>query len=133
MSRNYAVKNILQDAFERMEMLSDLLDIWIVVKLAPEAAMLKVFMPDPDEATISVALSAATRNARTVLNDDHMVVTVADGTVGKIPYDGIYCLATTGTLASVLEWNRHTDDDEDVAYVNLVTPGHDMLKYQQTT
>lgn len=129
MLRNNVVRNILQQAIERMEKLSDKLELWIVVSMLPDSSSLEPLVSTRDSKTIAIELGPLLRNTWTMLNSDHMVVITAADTVGKIPYDSIYCIATTGHLAQMLEWTRHTDNEEDTAYVNLVTPEHDMPEH----
>lgn len=129
MSRNNVVRNILQQAIERMAMVSDKLELWTVISMLPDSASLEPLVSTRDSKTVSLDLGPLLRNTWTMLNSDHMVVITAADTVGKIPYASIYCIATSGQLAQMLEWTRHTDNEEDTAYVNLVTPEHDMPEH----
>lgn len=126
MSRDYAIKYHLEEAIKRMEMVSDQLDLWIVVAMAPEVLPLIATSLDPEAKTMSLALGAITRNARTVLNEDHIAVTFPDGKVVNVPYAAIYCAATPGSLADTLGWTRSTELAQDIAYLDMVEPMHNI-------
>lgn len=131
MSRNYAVKNTIEEAIKCMEMVEDKLELWTVVSMIPDSANLEPLASTRDDKTVSLDLGIRTRNLFTELNEDHLAITFEDNIVGKIPYDAIYCIATSGSLADTLEWYRHKADGEDVAFLNFVTPAHDMPEYLQ--
>jgi hypothetical protein len=138
MLRNVLVKQVIVDAIARMEMVSDSLDLWIVIAMAPEVVPLVAEALDPERnseavvmalgdvksRTMSLGLGPLTRNTRTVANDDHLSVTLPEGKVVNIPYAAIYCTATTGSLADTLVWHRSTELGQDIAYLDMVEPEH---------
>lgn len=126
MSRDEAVKQHLGEAIERMEMIADPLDLWIVISMAPEVSPLIAKSLDPEAKTMALALGAITRNTRTVLNEDHVAVTFPEGKVVNVPYAAIYCAATAGSLADMLGWVRSTELSQDIAYLDMVEPEHNI-------
>jgi hypothetical protein len=124
MSRDEAVKQHLGEAIERMEMIADPLDLWITVALAPEVLPLITGAEGAD--VMSLALGSITRNTRTVLNEDHVAVTFPEGKVVNVPYAAIYCAATAGSLADMLGWVRSTELSQDIAYLDMVEPEHNI-------
>lgn len=127
MSRDYAIRYHLGEAIDRMEMVSDPLDLWITVALAPEVAPLVATSNDPEAEVMSLALGAITRNTRTVLHEDHVTLTFPEGNVVNVPYAAIYRVATTGSLADTLDWLRSTEHGYDLAYLDIIeTEDHDI-------
>lgn len=126
MSRDYAIRNILTEAIDRMEMLVDPIELWVIVALAPE---LGYVLEDKDVETISIELGQYTRNERTELLQDRMIMNTPTNGKSIIPYDAIYCMVTEGIYAGMLDWQKTTEGGKDLAYVNLVMPDHGIPKY----
>ncbi|ABY63175.1 hypothetical protein ST201phi2-1p349 [Pseudomonas phage 201phi2-1] len=127
--RNIEVRAIIEKAFEVLQMIKDPLELWCIVDLAPEV---RGAIPPTTEKLVSIELGPLTRNTRTTLHPDHLMVSLsADTPKVKLPYSAIYCMATSSDLAQDLNWMQGTSEGRDLAYVDLVQPYHGIPKYQQ--
>lgn len=123
--RNIGVRMMIEKAVDVLELVSDDLELWLIKDLAPE---LRDAYPPTDETFVTLALGIVTRNCRMQLKPDRLIVPIEDGTKVEIPYDAIYCIATSGTFAQDLSWFRYKDEYCDVAYINLVEGFHGIPK-----